>query len=73
VPVAADVRRLKLDREWRAYGNQSLLTSAATMKTEYAAPPVVVGKDLDSVWVWFYKEVAPLALLKWKNLPHACM
>jgi hypothetical protein len=43
------------------------------MKTEYAAPPVVVGKDLDSVWVWFYKEVAPLALLKWKNLPHACM
>jgi hypothetical protein len=23
---------------------------------------VAVCKDLDSVWVWFYKEIAPVAL-----------
>jgi predicted nucleic acid-binding Zn ribbon protein len=27
---------------------------------------VAVCKDLDSVWIWFYKEVAPMALImKW--------
>jgi hypothetical protein len=28
----------------------------------YAALLVAACKDLDSVWVWFYKDVAPTAL-----------
>jgi hypothetical protein len=30
--------------------------------SEYAAPLVAFCKDLDLVWVWFYKDVAPTAL-----------
>jgi hypothetical protein len=33
-----------------------------------AAPLVAVRKNLDLVWVWFYKEVAPTALFKGANL-----
>jgi hypothetical protein len=29
---------------------------------------VAVRKNLDLVWVWFYKEVAPMALFKGANL-----
>jgi hypothetical protein len=32
-----------------------------------AAPLVAVRKNLDLVWVWFYKEVAPTALFKGAN------
>jgi len=33
----------------------------------YAAPLVAVRKNLDLVWVWFYKKVAPTALFKGAN------
>ncbi|HZF02505.1 MAG TPA: hypothetical protein VE344_11505 [Methylomirabilota bacterium] len=29
---------------------------------------VALRKELDSVWVWFYKDVAPTALFKCANL-----
>jgi len=35
---------------------------AGPSAAEYAAPLVVVRKNLDLVWVWFYKEVALRAL-----------
>jgi hypothetical protein len=28
---------------------------------------VALRKELDLVWVWFYKEVAPMALFKGAN------
>jgi hypothetical protein len=31
-------------------------------RPEDAAPLVAVRKNLDLVWVWFYKEVATMAL-----------
>jgi hypothetical protein len=40
-------------------------------KSEYAAggrlQMVAVRKNLDLVWVWFYKDVAPTALFKGAN------
>jgi len=36
-------------------------------RTEDAAPLVAVRKNLDLVWVWFYKEVARRALFKCAN------
>jgi len=36
-------------------------------KSSNAAPLVAVCKDLDLVWVWFYKDVAPTALFKGAN------
>jgi hypothetical protein len=32
-------------------------------------PLVAVRKNLDLVWVWFYKDVVPTALFKSANLP----
>jgi hypothetical protein len=34
---------------------------------KYAAPLVAVRKNLDLVWVWFYKDFAPTALFKGAN------
>jgi hypothetical protein len=42
----------------------SLVTSTPTN----AAPLVAVRKNLDLVWVWFYKEVAPTALFLCQKL-----
>ena len=28
---------------------------------------VALRKELDSVWIWFYKDVAPMALFKYAN------
>jgi hypothetical protein len=39
-----------------------LKNSKAPSGVKYAAPT-----ELDSVWVWFYKDVAPMALLKGAN------
>jgi hypothetical protein len=53
--VAADVSPLSIL-------NWSRLTSAATKINGGRAQALAICKDLDSVWVWFYTDVAPMAL-----------
>jgi hypothetical protein len=47
----------------RAGVRQTVLAARADARpTGYAAPLVAVRKNLDLVWVWFYKDGAPTAL-----------
>jgi len=62
--VRGQVRALELgdiSPSWKA------ATHRRTPNQASPAQLVAVRKNLDLVWVWFYKDVAPMALFKGAN------